>query len=331
MRPELLFLGCSVLTACAIDLGSSSAVPDGAVSSVPALSGCLPLTRSLDGLEGRLDAQTLPDGSSLLVANQAVLNGVSTSRGFALRDPTEACIEEATPTFAVPLFDGAPLGAANDAELLGGVTTDTAYRFFLAADGIGISRFNPQTQRFEALAWLWTADRPSYGSAAAAVGEFVYVFGGLPARFLAADVYMARVRASQIEVAAAYEYWQGGGTWSVDADLAAPIFEGGVRPSVLFDRSQTRWLMAYTTPLATHIEVRSGLDVTGPWSQPLVLGSCDLPEEDPDSFCSAPALLPSSPGTVGVSYGVATFNRVTSNAAAYWTRSARTDWPRGLP
>lgn len=321
MRSEqwLLLLLC-VTPSCAIDLGAGDTAPP--TPSTPALlKDCLPFTHTLGALEGRLDAQTLPDGTPLLGAGD---------RLFRLARPEAACDDEFEAVFAAPLFDGSAIGVDGSVTLLAGVG---AYRYFSAEGrGMGVAQWNGERNRFEALALLFTADRPRFGTAAARFGDYIYVFGGLPARFLAADVYLARAPVVGLAEPTAYEYWQGGGDWSADADLAAPILEGGTSPSVLFDAAHERWLMAYATPLAREVQIRSGLGVSGPWSRPVVLGGCRLPANDRDAFCDEVTLLPSAGAdTLSLAYRVATFSAAPRAAHDYWTRLVSAAWPASLP
>ena len=204
----------------------------------------------------------------------------------------------------------------------------------LASDGIGVARWDADGQRFRALSLLWTADRPSYGSAAALVGDQVYVFGGLNARYLSADVYLARVPSAQITDSSAYEYWQGGGNFGADPDLAQPLVEGGQSPSVAWNATQQRWLMLYATPLANELTARSGLDISGPWSAPYTLGRCDLPSSDPSAFCGDLALVPAlaPDAQIALTQGVASFARPAgASDQDFWTRLVQVPWPSALP
>ena len=163
-----------------------------------------------------------------------------------------------------PIIDASALGANVTARPLAAVSVaNVVFLYFsvghadgLASDGFGIATYDANGQDFIALPLLWTSDRPSYGSAAALVGDEVYVFGGLAARYLSADVYLARVPSAQIVNQSAYEYWQGAGVFGPNPDSAVPLVEGGTEPSVAFDSTRGRWLMLYATPLATDVTVR---------------------------------------------------------------------------
>jgi hypothetical protein len=96
--------------------------------------------------------------------------------------------------------------------------------------------------------------------------------------------------------------------------------------------------LAYATPLGTEITVRSGLGPAGPWSLPVRLGRCALPDEDPGALCDDVVLHPLLFGTAGdsaeivLSHGVSTFDRPAGIAnTAYGSRLVRVGWPTNLP
>jgi hypothetical protein len=339
MRVEIWLALAVLLSGCAINLASDDAPSPAPSATAPALSGCLPLADRASTLTGRLSLVTLPDQSSLVLADSATVNGSESSVGFS--NASADCLTQSSALSARPIIDVSALAAGTRARPLGSVSLDDTFVYFsadhsdeLASDGIGIARWDPAAQRFVALFLLWTADRPSYGSTAALVDDEVYVLGGLSARFLAADVYLARVPSAQLTVASAYEYWQGGGNFGSDPDSALPLVEGGTSPSVAFDLEQQRWLLLYATPLANELTVRSGLGITGPWSAPYTLGRCDLPSSDPSSFCSAATLLPAlaGAGEIAFSQEVNTFSRpAQATDADFWTRLVRAPWPSMLP
>ncbi|MFZ5890872.1 MAG: DUF4185 domain-containing protein [Myxococcota bacterium] len=319
MRRKLTFVIVAACSACAIDIGVDERRTSPTQPQSPVLAGCRPLLDHVSALEGRLDAQTLPNGTTLLVTE-------SPNRAFLGHN--SACFESATPLATDTLFDGSAVGVST-AKLLAAVNA-SGYCFFNAASGIGIARWNSARMSFEALSLLWTADRPNFGSAAAVVDGYVYAFGGLAVRFLAADVYLARAPLEHIADFSAYEYWQGGGGWTPDVDRAVPIFEGGLSPSILFDATRSRWLAAYTSPLSNEVQVRSGLNVSGPWSSPYVIGRCELPPSDHEAFCGDVTLL-SSNTAIRLSYAIASFRTGTRNPLDYWTRVTTIAWPSALP
>jgi hypothetical protein len=341
MRAEVWLFAGLVLTSCAVNIGneSDSSV---AVQPAPALSGCLPLADRVSTLSGRVSQVTLPDDGSLVIADSATVTGAGMESSVGFSSADSACLMLSTALPARPILDVSAISSAGLGRPLAAVTVSSdAFLYFsddhndgLASDGIGVARWDAASGSFLALGLLWTADRPSYGSAAALVDDEVYVLGGLAARFLAADVYLARVPAAQLAEPSAYEYWQGGGNFGSDPDSALPLVAGGTAPSLAFDVHHQRWLMAYAEPLANEVKVRTGLGVTGPWSKPYVLGLCDLPTSDPSSFCTDITLVPElvTDGGIALTQVVATFARpALSTDQDYWTRLVRAPWPSALP
>lgn len=307
MRASAIAL-CAALAGCAVNLGQND---DSAPSPAPApaLSGCLPLTDVATAITGRVSQIAAPDQSSLVITASATFTGAAGT-----------CLDGGVASLTPPVPNATPMAAI--------AAKNSAYLFFSSSDGYGVARDGG------ASSLLWTSDRPSYGSAAALVDDEIYVFGGLAARFLSADVYLARAPLSQIDVPSAYEYWLGGGAFGPDPDQAAPVFEGGTSPTIAFDSEHNRWLTLYATPLASEVTARTGLDITGPWSAPHILGKCDLPARDPSSFCGDLSLTPALAGSGEITFtqAVATFSRPANTTDLdYWTRLIRTAWPAELP
>ena len=342
MRAELGLVPCmlAVLAGCSVNIASESDAPP-APASVPTLSGCLPLADAVSALTGGVLVLDVPDQRTLVIASSATVGGKVGSAAFS--GAAGSCLTHGSVLSAQPLIDCSKLGSALQCRPLGSVSTGPrdVFLFFsadhsdgLATDGVGIAHWDASAGRFSADSLLWTSDRPDYGSAAALVGDSVYVFGALGARFLAADVYFARVPKAQLAVPSAYEYWQGGGSFGADPDSARPVVEGGLSPSVAWAEAQQRWLMLYATPLADSVTVRTGLGITGPWSAPHTLGQCDLPASDPSSFCADLALTPSlaSGDEIAFTQGVGSFARpARATDEDFWTRLVRTPWPNELP
>src|SRR5689334_19489676 len=221
MRAELILLVLSAF-GCAVNLDPDPPRPR-VSPNISELHGCEPLADRVDSVEGRLDLIQLDDGRPLALAAQARFDGQVRSAAFTFRDGPafETCLASGEPLPARPLIDMSELPGRLTASPLASVTTDQTYLYFAASDqttfesaGIGVARWEPATERFVAVSFLWTADRPPYGSSAIVEGDYIYVFGGLAARFLAADAYVARVPLASLTESSAYEYWTGGGAWS---------------------------------------------------------------------------------------------------------------------
>jgi len=325
----------ALTTGCAVDLDPSH---DEAPTDEPAreLRACR-LLPTLDGLTGRATPVLLPNGEKLLLSAAPDFDGSRASAAFAT--PSGKCAEDAQPLPARPIVDVTMHGSGFVGRPRAAVTTDVAYLYFSldavdgsSSEGGGIARFDEDTGDFVSVGMLWTGDRPSYGSAALVEGDYVYAYGGLNARFLSADVYLTRAPLAKLTEPAAYEYFLGGGNWGPDPDLAAPIVEGGAMPSVVWHADLRRFLMAYTTPLAREITIRSGLGPSGPWSAPQSFGACALPF--PEAFCAEVVILPdlARRRELALAQPVVSLEPPTSaQPSDYWTELVRGPLPSSLP
>lgn len=331
-----LALASALACGCAIDLDARNE-PTVREAGPPPLESCALLEGQVEDLRGPVTTVSLPDSSELVVTAQATIDGSRLATAFA--DVHGDCGESARALAARPVIDTSLLGTDVVVSPRSGFSSDAAYLYFSVTDdsgfaskGTGIARFDEDSSKFVAQALLWTGDRPSYGASAVLDGDFVYVYGGLAARFLAADVYLARAPLGLVAEPNAYEYFSGGGEWATDPDLANPLLEGGVSPSVRWDAAHERYVMVYTAPLAREIRVRSGLGPGGPWSLPVLLGVCTLPF--PTAFCESVSQLPSfaREGELALAQGIATFEPpADATAEDYWTQLLRAPWPQNLP
>lgn len=358
MRAEVAALACARLAGvarCALLLAATHScsvsldeplLPPEQAPVARSLEACRPLPGVGETLDGRLmslPGGALGDGTALVVADG--LGDGDGAAGFEI--PSTACAGGERELEARPIVDTAALGGDVSAHPRALVRAGNAALVFFVAEranegsiygpvalGTGVARWDSVAARFAAPVLLWTADRPSYGSGAVADSTHVYAFGGLAARFLSADVYVARAELGRVEDPGSWEYWGGGGSWSTRADAAWPVVEGGTEPSVAYHPGLGRWLLAYSTPLATEITVRSGLGPAGPWSRPHLAARCALPASDPESFCRDVVLHPafSSPDGLAVSHGVGSFHRALSAPAEdYRARWAALPLPQSLP
>jgi len=372
MRVDLaffVFLAASLLAggpACSIRLDEAPPPPPATSDAdTRPLGGCVPLAGAASLVTGRLDSLVLPGGAVAVLAGGATVAGTTGIFAFGAPAPDVVssfgpCLANAVVLPAVPVVEptaqdpgavGRPLaGTVADGGVSGYLYFASVHADGLASDGFGVAGWDPAAGRFTAPVLLWTADRPSYGSGVGQLGGFVYVVGGLSAGFLGADMFVARAPFDRVAVAGAYEYAQGGGTWGPDPDAAAAFARGGTAPSLAFYPARGRWLLAYATPLAQEVTVRSGLGPAGPWSLPVTLGRCAIPPEDPNAFCAdvvlhpllspvAPApdaspLAPDAAVDIVLSYGLGSFGAPPGASvppSAYATRLARVPWPATLP
>ena len=308
------------------DLSEPATQPE-AAAPLPVVPGCMPF-RSLPGvsaLNGAVRSLVLPDGSALLVVDDATAATVDVP-SLALTLPAGAGIDDCLASASVAF--GGPTSAFDPPSLspLSGVVAAGTTVFYYAdgSGSIGVAaqggdgRFRPTAMQ------LWTSDRPPYGTAAVVDGEDIDVLGCVGARFLDTDCFAAQAAASSVADESAYQYYVGGGRFSPRVDDAWPVTTGPTS----FDLVPVgdRWVLIYVTPLGSTITVRSGLTPFGPWSAPIDVAACDL--ADPDMFCGGIHLHPevtSPPGTVVLSYAPVT---LSSDAAARRIADPDKWWPR---
>ena len=208
--------------------------------------------------------------------------------------------------------------------------------------GHSVASWDPADETFHAAPnLLWYADRPAYGGAALAAGDDVYVYGCKPGEWLSYDCYVARAPTDHVENELAYTYYAGAYRWSANPDLATPIVSAGPTVSVRHHRGQGRYLMTTIGAFGHEIEARVSVAPEGPWSAPVVLASCTLPDGDEGAFCAGvqqhPELLhdPSARRVV-ISYAVVSWptedghDPVASSPGEYWARLGEVRLPDTL-
>lgn len=118
---------------------------------------------------------------------------------------------------------------------------------------------------------IWNGDT-QFGQAALVVhDEYLYVYGIHGGRL--GGVALARVRSDQVLDMTAYGYWDGAG-WSGSRGAALEIVPAPVGElSVAWNEYLDRWIMTYLDELRAAIVIREAPELTGPWSDPLVVVS----------------------------------------------------------
>ena len=330
-----------LLGACAVSLDDAEpdAPPaDGGVA-LPLATGCRPFTTltGLAALDGALHSIAEPDGTTLWVADDAHVGSADVS-SLAIVVPATASVDDCLA--AAQLEGGAPMSAlpsGADHGLAGILVSGVPWLFYTELSGFTTTGFGVAPQGATPALFtpgehlLWTGDRPSYGTAAVASGPDVYVYGCLSARFLDADCYVARVPSGSMADESAYAYYTGGGAWSPRVDDAWPLASAGAVMDVAWMPLLDRWLMVFVEPLGDTIRVRSGLRPEGPWSAPIDLARCDLP--DADMFCAGLALHPALTKTANALYLSYAPSSLASDAAARRSAEPQKWWPRlaGVP
>jgi hypothetical protein len=118
---------------------------------------------------------------------------------------------------------------------------------------------------------VWEGDT-NFGQAAIVKHQdHIYVFGIHGGRFGSAA--LARVAPGDILDVGAYRYWNGE-TWVAGVDNAAEVVPGPVGElSVCWNSHLDRWIMTYLHEDWAAIVVREAPDLTGPWSEAVVMVS----------------------------------------------------------
>jgi hypothetical protein len=240
----------------------------------------------------------------------------------------------------------APLDGARTAS--GSILYVSVYKyvpeepFGVRAEGLTVAQKDESTGQYRiSPTFLWTADRPSFGTSVLVDRGFVYAYGcrTIPGT-LSAHCFVARAPEAEVDVRSSYRYFDGGGNWIADIELAAPIAEAGSAASVRRYPGQDRYLMSYVPPLGNTIVVRAGLGPEGPWSAPVPAATCDVPADDPGAFCAGavqhPEIAAGPAGAIAVSYSIASLSsdaaaRIQAARERYWPRLAIIPWPQALP
>ncbi|MCH8994577.1 MAG: DUF4185 domain-containing protein [Chloroflexi bacterium] len=163
--------------------------------------------------------------------------------------------------------------------------------------GVGIGSFDTETlvaERALGGALLWKEGMPT-PSRAFTDGRYVYTLLDISRAPWTKDTILARVPKASIESPASYEYWDAGeadapgrwrgdlwdeetGSWdSAVAELPALWRQSGMHNGVevVYNDYLERWLAVYTTGFMSSVNVRSAVDLTGPWDGPeAVLVGC---------------------------------------------------------
>jgi hypothetical protein len=341
----------------ALDDEFDSGVRDAIVDAPPTAHGCLPFhdAPGVSALTGAGRSLDLGGGESLWWFDGAT-TGSGAIRNTGLVAENARLVPGCTWASAIApngalrsISTTSPIGGSNTVSLLDGVTTPRGtfayYALYEPASGepfgvrgVGFgAAMRDESGVFQPTpSLLWSADRPSYGSAVVATSDFVYVFGCRPAESLAEDCFVARAAVTSDLVSPASYAYDANGAWSASPDDALPIARGGTSLSVKWNGRVSRYLMTYAPPLSREIRMRSALTPEGPWSAETTLARCDVASADPDAFCTGvhqhPEVKATSPRAIVVSYGVASFKvDATLAPEAYWPRVVELELPADVP
>ena len=140
--------------------------------------------------------------------------------------------------------------------------------------GVGLAKFNLSTlesKRIGTLLWDNSKPNVSVGAADAPifVDNYLYVFIG---------IMPARVPKNQVENIDSYEYWTGG-SWSKNISQGVPLWNeptGTNSISIKYNNYLKKWLAMYGADYLTSVAVRTADQLTGPWSERVILLNCSI-------------------------------------------------------
>jgi hypothetical protein len=111
---------------------------------------------------------------------------------------------------------------------------------------------------------LFGPDEPTWGTATAVDGDFLYAFARIGEGF-EPPCHLARVELANALDHEAWRYWDGA-SWSGDAAAATDLFACAPIMSVSRNAAAGGWLAIYSAPLSNDVRYRTAPDLTGPWS-----------------------------------------------------------------
>lgn len=120
---------------------------------------------------------------------------------------------------------------------------------------------------------VWDGDTNFGMAALVKQDDYVYVYGTHGGRY--SGIALARVPSDQVLSMSAYTYWDGS-RWGSELDDAAQIVPPPVGElSVAWNTYLGRWIMTYLDEPRHGIVIREAPELTGPWSEPLMVISSD--------------------------------------------------------
>jgi hypothetical protein len=216
---------------------------------------------------------------------------------------------------------------------------DPSEPFFVRKLGTRLAVFDDASETIRLLdGFIWTGDE-DYGDSALVIDGVPHLFGCHgPPDFMAYHCYLTRLAAGPLESGSGYEYFAGDHDRLNDQDAEAAVLTAGPhRFSARFHAPSGRYVQVFIAGFGDRIEVRTAESVTGPWTAPRPLVSCELPADDIEAFCGYPMLHPeladpARPDELVITYDIASLapdgaERMADDPVAYWPRLVRTAIP----
>jgi hypothetical protein len=118
---------------------------------------------------------------------------------------------------------------------------------------------------------LFRGDEPGFGAAAAVADGSLYAFACAPdTSGFVSPCKLARAPLKDVLVRSSWQFWDGAG-FSARLEDAANLFTGHWFMTVVHSALLGRWLVVYAEPLSNAIVARTAAELTGPWSEQVLL------------------------------------------------------------
>jgi serine/threonine protein kinase len=118
---------------------------------------------------------------------------------------------------------------------------------------------------------LFGADEPPWGSAALAIGDWLYVYGcEQAARNLEVPCRLARVPPDRVLERAEWRFYTGT-SWSADWRAAKPVVNTNAQMSVTWNDYLRKYVAVYTRLLSSLLGIRTADRPEGPWSEEIIV------------------------------------------------------------
>ncbi|HSR95575.1 MAG TPA: DUF4185 domain-containing protein [Kofleriaceae bacterium] len=118
---------------------------------------------------------------------------------------------------------------------------------------------------------LFRGDEPGFGAAAAVADGYLHAFACAPdVSGFVSPCKLARVPLADVLVRSSWQFWDGA-AFSARLEDAANLFTGHWFMTVVHSALLGRWLAVYAEPLSNAIVARSAAELSGPWSEQVLL------------------------------------------------------------
>jgi hypothetical protein len=118
---------------------------------------------------------------------------------------------------------------------------------------------------------LFGADEPPWGSAALAIGDWLYVYGcEQAARNLDVPCRLARVPLDRVLDRAEWRFYTGS-SWTADWRAAKPVVNTNAQMSVTWNDYLRKYVAVYTRLLSSLLGIRTADRPEGPWSEEIIV------------------------------------------------------------